>query len=787
MFQRAISGNYRLSSLFIVVILSFGMACTILASSLFRAVITNPVHVQNPDKICGIMGAADPPSHNRLQWWGQARALRFVALYATGGANFHSASLHGSMRIAASSVTHDFFRVFSVSPMTGAGFNQQAGNQQTTEAVVSYAFWNSAYGGKKVIGDTVVVNGIPATVVGVMPRYFNFPGNTDLWVLDPSRSLAKTLGSDHRTGSLYRGAGEMIGRLASGATIQQAQAELRALQNILTQMYSAHLNLYFGGPVTVKLLANLYARQSRQRMLLVYGIAYLLLLMTCVSVGCIGIARLLGRRKELAIRIAMGSSRIRILRSYAGETALQAVLATGFGLLLAELALTFIQHRFGNMAPSLLGARIDLWSTGSALAACAACISFMMLAAFRELRSCHPLDYLKDLQHSGTPTPHSFLKNVLILIQIGITVALLQIALAAGEHYAHLVKSSSGFQADHTAIATLALPANANGNLLPGNVRRTLLSELQNNPEVNAVGFTSRVPLAQEGTDYYIFINGTHMAHLSDYGGNYFEALGIPILKCDNLHTSDQIAVINQSFAHSMASTPLHCGSQILLPGEEQYRRVAAIVGNVTMGTLSDHAAPQMYLPFSQSFRGRKAATEFSIVLRLAHGKPSYGQKLIQDAIGHISSAIVITQRISGDRLAADSIAGDKTEAEFIALVSILTALVAFTGLAASLSYWVIARYRELGIRRALGASGTNIAWLIGKISLLTLGGGLIFGFALSVALERFTGSIWQEFGAMPVSTSLEAAGIAAFAVLLASLLPIRLALQVEPVMLMRQ
>lgn len=786
MFRNPNSKSRMVSSLFVVAILSLGMGCAILATSLFRAVIANPLHIERPGKVCVILGAGDVPFHDRVEWWGQARALRYLALFSAGGANFHSARLHGGERIAASGVTRDFFKVFGVRPMRGDGLSGDAAAQGETEAVVSYGFWKSAYGGRGAIGDRIVVNGVPAMVVGVAPRSFRFPGNTEVWVRDDAQKLAMTLGTDHRAGKRFFGSA-MIGRLAAGATLQQAQGQLRLLQRKVAKAYSARLHLNFGEPVRVESMDRAVGQSSRSRMLLIEGIAYLLLMMTCVSVSCLGLARLLGRRKELAIRLALGSSRVRILARYARGILLQAAMATVGGLLLARLGLSFIENRYGAIAPSLLGAKIGAGNALSAFAACLACVGLMVVAVSWEIRRCHPVDSLKDLQQSGTPMRHGYARTVLLLAQIGITVALLEIALAAGHHYLTLARADTGFTAKHTAIATLALPVNAKGNLQPQNVRTEILAALQGNEEVRAVGFTSRVPLAPDEEDAYLYVNGAGMVHESSYSGDYFEAMGIPILKCDGVDATSPRVVIDESLARRPGAAPLHCGSQILIDGEKEYRQVAAIVGDVKMAALSDASAPQIYLPYSQPYRGMEWGSTFTMVLQPARGDATEGQRLITRAVSGVSGTIQLTDRRSGSRLAANSIAGDRTEAELIALVSLFTALLAFTGLAASLSYWVMSRYHELGIRRALGAQDGHIAALIGRVSMLMLCGGLLSGLAISVALDRFIGSIWREFGAIPLATTAEAAGIAALAVILASLIPLRLALRVEPMDLMRQ
>lgn len=786
MFQKPNRRSRVLSSLFVVAILSLGVGCAILASSVFRAVIRNPLHIENPDRICVILGAGVVPFHDRVQWWGQAKALRRVALFSAGGANFHSARLHGSERIAASGVTKDFLKVFGVRPMRGVGLSGGARARGETEAVVSYGFWKSAYGGRGAIGDRIVVNGVPAVVVGVAPRDFRYPGDTEVWVRDDSQKLAGTLGGDHREGERFYGPA-MVGRLAAGATMQQAQEQLRVLQQRVSKMYSARLHLNFGEPVQLESLDGAMAQSSRARMLLIEGISYLLLVMTCVSVSCLGLAQLVRRRKELAIRLALGSSRVRILARYGRGILAQAAMATVGGLLLARLGLSFIENRYGAIAPSLLGARIGAGSALSAFAACVACAGLMILAVLGEIRSCRPLDHLKDMQPTGTPMRHGYLRTVLLLAQIGITVALLEIALAAGHHYLTLARADAGFTAKHTAIATLALPVHAKGNLQPQNVRTEILATLKGNAEVRAMGFTSRVPLAPDGEDAYLYLNGTGMVHESSYSGDYFEAMGIPILKCDGVDATSPRVVIDESLARRPGAAPLHCGSQILIDGEKGYRQVAAIVGDVKMAALSDASAPQIYLPYSQPYRGIREDNEFTMVLQLARGDAAEGQKLIARAVNGVSGTIQLTDRRSGSKLAANSIAGDKTEAELTALVSLFSALIAFTGLAASLSYWVIARYHELGIRRALGASNHHITALIGRVSTLMLCGGVLSGWVLSVVLERFIGSIWREFRAIPVATSMEAAGIAALAVIVASVIPLRLALRVEPVELMRQ
>jgi len=772
----------------VVLVIGAGIAAATVTYAILDAVILHPIPIRGVGRVVSLIGAGDPPEHDRLRWWGQAPALECVALYTSGGANLSAAGSVSPRRILLTSVTQDFFRVFQLAPTRGAGFRGDSTSADGRAVVLSEALWRSSFLGSAVIGSTVELNGLPATVVGIMPGDFRFPGGTGVWILDQRRELIAGLGDDRNSG--ISGRSGFIGRLRDGATAAEAQSQARTLQERLRRTYEPNSNWRSGLPVRVQTLVERISGTSRGAFTAAFVLACLLLLVACCNAGGVLLARMLGRRKEIAIRVALGGGYGAIVAGVAVECLLLGAGAGLLGLAASWYALTWVQHVLSGIEPLLGGAALRPQVAGAALlfVVCSqVLVGVPCLVSVLRQRVFEPL---RDHAQISSAAPRGRLRRLLALAQCAATFVLIVAQAVAVRQLAHLSSVSPGFNTEGSAMADVSLPAGSypsEADVL--RFQAQILARLAPEGGAGEAAVVDRMPLSGNGGRYlYADVAGQPvMASFSSYGGNYFRLLQIPVLGWVKSSAAEMTVVVNASLSGRIAPGASAVGRYLQLEGEDGPRRIVGVVGDTKTETLEGEPVGQVYLPYSEPYRSQPVNRNMTVLYRGPMAGAGDGLALLRKRIGEVDANLAVFDEQSGNGLMEAALAPGRLRAKAVSAASTLAFAIGGFGLYSLLSYLIAGRVAEIGIRRALGASSWRIVSQIVGEGLTIGAGGAMVGAALSLFGARIFGTAVAQLGPLD-ATAFFAAGSALFlAVVLASFLPALRAVRVDPAVALRR
>lgn len=762
----------------VMLVLGIGMTMAIVSFAILDAVVLNPMHLPGAGRIVSLAGAGEPPDHDRLQWWGQAPAFSKLALYASGGANFGSGT---PRRITLTSVTGDFFDVFGVSPTTGTGFSNAAAEGEH-RVVLSYKFWKANYPQRDGVGKSIYINRIPATIAGVMPASFVFPGETDAWILDRQRTLLPELGDDRKFGVSLRE--DFVARLGDSYSTLEAQSQIRALQERLRQMYEPKSNWRSGMPIVVHTLAERLGGRVRPQLIAAFSLSCLFLLVACSNAGGLMMARMLSRRKAIAIRMAMGASSWQVFTSLLAECALLSIGAGVVGIVLTSGILIWIRNALATTEPLLgrVGVNFGLLGLIALLIFC----STILLAGLCsvELARSGLFDSIKEGgQISGGSVQYRF-RTGLALIQYATTFILVVAQVVTVQQIIRLSDIKPGFDAAGALTATLSLLPDAYKQ--PADIARfqhDLLSNIAAAPDKMQAAIISKLPLSEKGGKYlYLDVAGRAvMANTNEFSGDYFHVLHIPVLQWIHPEPDEKFVVINSYLASLVAPGKSALGRYMTLEGEDAPRRITGVVGNIKSQTLSDESEAQIYLPYAYPYRSQYADRTMTVVLRGSSGNMDSQLVALRAILKRVDSSTPIFDVENGAELTRASMSSNRLRTRAASLTSILAIVIGGFGLYSLLAYFVVSRTSEIGIRRAFGAPTSCVVALVAREGILIGLGGTLFGAGVSLAASRIFESVFTGFGPVNSLALVTAGGIILLVAGCGSILPIWRALRIDP------
>ena len=762
-----------------MLVLGIGMTMAIVSFAILDAVVLNPMHLPGAGRIVSLAGAGEPPDHDRLQWWGQAPAFSKLALYVSGGANFGSET---PRRITLTSVTGDFFDVFGVAPLMGVGFSGATTGSGERRVVLSYSFWKANYPQGDGIGRSIYINRIPTTIAGVMPASFVFPGETDAWILDRQRTLLPELGDDRKFGVSLRE--DFVARLGDSYSTLEAQSQIRALQERLRQMYEPKSNWRSGMPIVVHTLAERLGGRVRPQLIAAFSLSCLFLLVACSNAGGLMMARMLSRRKAIAIRMAMGASSWQVFTSLLAECALLSIGAGVVGIVLTSGILIWIRNALATTEPLLgrVGVNFGLFGLIALLIFC----STILLAGLCsvELARSGLFDSIKEGgQISGGSVQYRF-RTGLALIQYATTFILVVAQVVTVQQIIRLSDIKPGFDAAGTLTATLSLLPDVYKQ--PADIARfqhDLLSNIAAAPDNMQAAIISKLPLSEKGGKYlYLDVAGRAvMANTSEFSGDYFHVLHIPVLQWIHPEPDEKFVVINSYLASLVAPGKSALGRYMTLEGEDAPRRITGVVGNIKSQTLSDESEAQIYLPYAYPYRSQYADRTMTVVLHGSSGSMDSQLVALRATLKRVDSFTPIFDVENGAELTRASMSSNRLRTRAASLTSILAIVIGGFGLYSLLAYFVVSRTSEIGIRRAFGAPTSRVVALVAREGILIGLGGTLFGAGVSLAASRIFESVFTGFGPVNGLALVTAGGIILLVVGCGSILPIWRALRIDP------
>jgi putative ABC transport system permease protein len=767
--------------------LALGVGANTAIFSVVNAVMLRPLPFQEPDRLVRIWESnvergwsTFAVSHpNFLDFRAQARS--FDSLAAMQNAGFTWAASGTAEIVLGLQVTATFLPTLKITPVIGRNFldeeDRPGGN--TRVVLIGDGFWRRALGGDpNAVGRTITLNSQPYTIIGVLPASFRWGDNSDMLAPlapDPGRNRA-----DHRL--------TLIGRVKSGTTIEQATTELETIAAQLGQQYPESNK---GWSVVVDSFYDwLVPETTRQSLLVLLGAVALVLLIACVNVVNLLLARAAGRQRELSIRAAMGASRARVVRQQLLESCLIALAAAMAGLAITFAATRLLIALGPDSVPRLdelsIDARVFAFAVGIALVTMAV---FGVAPAIQAARQ-DPQDALRaEGRHSTGGAGRKRIRAMLTIGEVALSVALLIGAGLLIRSFARLQQVDPGFSVPGLMTARVTLPATQYPD---GAFRRAFwdrfVEDLRSRPGIEAAAIASGPPLSGDftGGDVKLPSQSNDDAGSAAWrlaGPGYFATLGIPIrgreFSLQDSIEGPPVAIISAALAEKYFPNDDPIGRKLVMRSfREDPHTIIGVAGDVKTFGLEDDAGFVFYGSATQY----PGWNPMSLVWR----SPGASTDMVRASLRSIDPGVPIAAIASMETLLDQSLGPRRFNLYLLATFAAASLALAAIGLFGVMAYLVSQRTREIGVRLALGATrGEVFRLIIGRgLGLAVVGAGVGVGGALWLtrAMQTLLFSVSRTdpmtFIAVPLALVLVA--------LVACYIPARRAMRVDPVTALR-
>jgi macrolide transport system ATP-binding/permease protein len=775
-----------------VAVLALGTAASVAIFAFVDAALVKPLPYRNPSRLVGVFGSiplferANLSYPDYLDFKKRSTVFHSLDVYQANG--FLLTGANGAQIARGTRVSDGFFRTLGVAPVLGRDFysgEDQPGAQRI--ALLSYAAWQARYGGSGgVLGQTVVLDGAPNTIVGVLPKEFYFPpvGGAEFWtVLHPAGGC-----------DLRRSCHGLFGvaRLKDDASVQSALANVKAIAKQLETQYP-DTNRDQGA--TVATLATVIVGDVRPILLVLLIGAGLLLLIASVNVTSLLLVRSESRRKEIAVRSSLGASAGRILRQLITEGVVLVVAGSVSGLALTSGTL----HLLTKLIPANLMSRMPFWQdlgwNGHVLAF-AGCVALLTGVLFSFTPALH-LSWSglqAGLAESGRGSAGSGWRRLgskLVVVELATATVLLVGAGLLGQSLYRLLRVNLGFEPDHLVTLNVALSGSSNGTdheILA--LTKMMFDRIRSIPGVTSAGIARRgVPLDGNGNTIWFRVLGRpwHGEHYEapsrSISPDYFRTLGARLsrgryFREDEDASKPQVAIVNQALVRKYFAGEDPIGKQLAYVSiPVKPLEIVGVVEDVREGPLDEAIPPVLYIPFQQEVRDN-----FALVVRTGVSDESLLPQLAA-TIRQIDPAIVSYRGVTMMEKIHDSQSAylHRSSAWLVGGFAGLALSLGVVGLYGVIAYSVSLRTREIGIRMALGATGGSVYRLIlkeaGGLTALGIGAGLV----ASLGATSLMRSLLFGVRSWDVPTLAAVAVTLAVAALAGSFLPARRAAAVNP------
>jgi putative ABC transport system permease protein len=685
----------------------------------------------------------------------------------------------------------DAFGALGLDPVAGRLFTPEDERAGSHVVILSHRLWQQHFGSDpSLIGRSVMLDEVPHTVVGVLEPVLRVPGGPvgyDAifvpWVLTPQLRQARM---SHIM--------EAVGRVKAGITLEQAQADVATVAQGLAR---EHPQSNKDETVLLVPLREALVGEVKPALVMLTGAVTLVLLIACVNVANLLLARATARRQEMTVRAALGAGRSRLFRQLLAESLLLAAIAGGVGLMLAY---RFVEL-MGVLLPADLGAAVDVRLDSTvALGALGVCVLtaviFGLAPAWFVLRGRAPAA-VRD-GRGGTP-PSTLARRTLVVVQVALAVVLLTGAGLLVRSFSRLTSVDPGFRADHLLTLRIELPRSRydgprqwqpfferlRGELrsIPGVVNAAGVSGLPLNENGGSVGFHA------EGHPVPADNNATFVIYRLVTPG-YFSTIGIPMLEGRDFSSEDRVdgapvVAVNHTLAKRYWPGQSAIGKRVAFtttPKPEDWATVVAVVGDTRHSSLAEAVDLQLYVPYTQEPNWYPPG---QLVLRTS-GEPSAVAPAVRERVRAIDPSIPVSDINTMEGIIARSVAAPRFHLTLVSLLSVSALALATIGIYGLLAFSVALRTREIGVRSALGASGPALARMFLGEGLRLAGTGIAVGLLIAFVATRWLETLLFEVTPHDPATF---AGIAALLLgiaVLACYVPARRAARVDPLVALR-
>lgn len=792
-----------------IVVLALGIGANTAIFSVVNAVLLRPLPFRDPGRLLQIwhtppaksfpgVSAFAVSAANYLDWRAQTRSFSGMAVYAYR--TLDSAGFSEPESVQAAAVSGNFFAVLGSEPFLGRGFAEDEDAPGRGNVVVlSYAYWKSHFGtNRNVVGKPITLNNQPYTIVGVMGPRFRFPDWAKIWVPMAWTAGEKAVRGEHHS--------RVVGRLNSGVTRQQAQAELDAISSRLEEQYPEDNKGW--GAVVVPLHEDL-VRDVRPALLILLGAVAFVLLIACANVANLMLAKTLSRRKEIAIRSALGASRKRLLQEILVETVALSLAGGAVGLLVATGGVSLIKHFLASSLPGSIEIGLDRYVLGFTFVV--SLLTGFLAGLFPALRFTGNLDVNQALKaglgRTSSDTGGGTARNALVTCEIALALVLLIGAGLMIRSLFALKNVDPGFRADNVLTMTVSVA----GNKFPEAAQqvsffRRVLARVRSLPGVSAAAVVDDVPLAGGGSNQPVAIEGHPVVPMSEQpevsvrviSTGYLKTMAIPLRSGRDFSDADTVTrpavvLVSESMARQFWPNENPIGKHLTMTFfPDKVREVVGVVGDVRLeGVTEDLGLVALYTPLTQlgnskSDFGTWHSFSMPVVVR-TEGDPAVAMGTVTNAIRELDPTAPVVDAMTMSDLVSESLSQQRFNMLLLAAFAGLALLLAAVGIYSVLAFSVRRRMRDIGIRVALGAQIRDVVRLVLLEAMKPTAMGVAFGLAGSLLLARVISHFLYGIRSTDPLTFAAVSALLVMVAMLASMLPAYRASRVDPVTTLRE
>ena len=780
-----------------VLMLGLGMCASLAIFALVDAALIKPLPYKDPSRLVGVFEsiALFPQSNlsypDYLDWKRLNHVFSSLDVYQRNG--FLLSAPSGVQPVRGARVSDGFFRTLGVAPVLGRDFydgEDLPGVQRTV--LLSYTSWQKRYGGNDdVLGQTVILDGAPNIIIGVLPKDFHFaPAEpAEFWTALHAENSCDVRRSCH---GLYG-----VARLKEGVSVEIALADVKLIAQQLERQYPDSNR---GQGAAVAPLTDVIVGNVRPILLALLSGAGLLLVIASVNVAGLLLVRSEGRKREIAIRSSLGASPARIMRQFVTEGLVLVAIGSILGLMSAswvmQLLTKLIPANLMARTPFLheLGLNIRVLGFAGVIALLSALLFSVTPALHLSLSESHA--GLAEASRGSAGTTWRRIGSKLVVVELATAMVLLVAAGLLGKSLHRLLRVDVGLRPDHLIALQVAAPDSSYATPQQAiTLERQVVNQVERLPGVEFVGISALgLPMDGNGNTSWFRVAGRpwHGEHNEaperHVSSGYFATLGAKLLRGryfaeEEDASKPSVAIINQAFARQYFSGEDPLGQQILYTsGSRKPIEIVGIVENIKEGPLDVATPPVLYIPFNQNTNDY-----FGVVVRTSQAEQSMLPTLtatihqLDPDIATYGGA-TMTDRIRDSQSAYLH----RSSAWLVGGFAVLALLLGVVGLYGVVAYSVSQRTREIGIRMALGAQRSSVHRLILKEAAWLTAAGIFIGLACSMAAATLIRGLLFEVRSWDAQTLMTVAAVLGISALLASYIPARRAARVDPIVALR-
>src|SRR5215813_5147227 len=733
-----------------LITLALGIGANTAIFSVVNAVLLRPLPFVEPERIVWVwdtipqLPTAPTSLPEFLDWKEQNRSFEHLAAFQSG--NMFLDAGDGTEDVPVGLVTPEMFSLFKVNPIIGRTFTDEETLPGRFRVVVlSHSMWQNRFASDpNVSGRTIQLNGRTYAIIGVMPAGFSFPDRATLWrplAIDPA--------------ALDRGPHylNVVGRLKTDVTLAQAQADMSALAARLSQQHPEKTS---GHGVKIVSLTSVVVGDIGRALLVLLGAVGFVLLIACANLANLMLARIGGRGREIAVRTALGASRLRIVRQLLTESLLLAVAGGGIGLLLAIWAVRWLVSLSHDTIPRLNEINVDPRVAGFTLLISVATGVLFGLVPALQVSKPDITDALKESGRTTAGVARHRLRSALVVSEVALSLVLLVGAGLLIRSFAKLNQVDPGFNPEKVlTLGVSLLPNKYPEEEQVATFYSQLLERSATVPGVISVSATSGLPVSGANTTDNFTIEGRppiakEAEPLTEYWvvtPRYFQSMGIPLLAGRDFSETDtkkspNVVVINDEFRrrHFGLENPL--GHRLKLQGQERDPlEIVGVVGDSRNIALDEQPRAAAYVPFLQDPLSKEYARSMTIVARTKSDPGATAGSLRAEVTSMDKTVPVYAVKPMTEYL-RDSLSRRRFSMILLSAFSGLALLLAAVGIYGVISYSVIQRTHEMGVRMALGAKRSDVLKLVLRQAMIMVLAGVAIGLVASWALTRLIKSL---------------------------------------------